>query len=455
MMALYALFSYVQQRKAIYWQYALYILCMTATFRLDDVDYKQTQYIPGTNYVVVMLETAAFLLYIRFATLLINIPRHDPFSNRLLKLMSILLLGSFVINTGLYVGQFSDAVRSQSYTIGRFGMAALALVVVPRIFRLRQPVISYFILGSFFFVMGCVVALSLNFIPSLFTRHPSNPFSFPISYMQTGVVLEVLCFTLGLARLNQETELEKQRMQAELIEQFQENERRQQKIQQIRDEIARDLHDELGADLGGIGMLALAASRQVVTRPNEAQTTLVTISQAARKVIATMREIIWNLNSAHDTLQNVATRLDETAHTLLEQQAIALRLELPPGWTDTPLPTEYRRDLFLLFKEALHNLIRHSEATEAFISLSIRAVSDTESIITLLVRDNGRGFRQDAVGLGGNGLRSMHQRAATLGGTLVIGGSPGNGTTILFNGPVPGNSVWAIPNVVHTSHVKN
>ena len=352
MMALYALFSYVQQQKAIYWQYALYILCMTATFRLDDVDYGQTQYVPGTNYLVVLLETAAFLLYIRFAVLLIDIPRHDPFSYRLLNLMNWLLIGSLVVDTSLYVGQFSDDVRSQSYTIGRFGMAVLALIVVPRIFRLRQPVISYFILGSLFFVMGCVLALSMNFIPALFTRHPNNPFSFPISYMQAGVVLEVLCFTLGLARLNQENELEKQRMQAELIEQFQENERRQQKLQQIRNEIARDLHDELGADLGGIGMLAQAASRQVITHPNEAQTTLVTISQAARKVIATMREIVWNLNSAHDTLQNVATRLDETAHSLLEQQAIALRMELPPGWTDTPLPTEYRRRLIFAFQRS-------------------------------------------------------------------------------------------------------
>ena len=451
MMALYALLSYVQQRKAIYWQYALYILCITATFRLDDVDYGQAQYAPGTNYAVVLLETTAFLLYIRFAILLINIPQHDPFSYRLLKLMGVLLVGSLVVDTGLYVGQFSDAVRSQSYTIGRFVVAALALVVVPRIFRLRQPVISYFILGSFFFVMGCVVALCLNFVPPLFTRQPNNPFSFPISYMQVGVVLEVLCFTLGLARLNQETELEKQRMQAELIDQFQENERRQQKIGQIRDEIARDLHDELGADLGGIGMLALAASRQVTSHPNEAQTTLVTISQAARRVITTMREIVWNLNSAHDTLQNVASRFDETAHTLLEQQGITLRLELPPGWTDTPLPTEYRRDLFLLFKEALHNLIRHSEATEAFVSLSVRPVSETKSIITLLIQDNGRGFREEGIGLGGNGLRSMRQRAAALGGTLVISSSPDKGTTVLFDGPIAGTSVPVLNNRVNVS----
>ena len=107
----------------------------------------------------------------------------------------------------------------------------------------------------------------------------------------------------------------------------------------------------------------------------------------------------------------------------------------------------------MLFKEALHNLIQHSEATEAFISLSIRPISDMESVITLLVQDNGRGYRQDAVGLGGNGLRSMQQRAKTLGGTLTVTSLPGTGTTIQFSGPIAGNPVTGPPNGVDVSEM--
>lgn len=256
--------------------------------------------------------------------------------------------------------------------------------------------------------------------------------------IQVGVVLEVLCFTLGLSRLNLQTEAEKQVMQAQLIEQLRENERKQEKLQRIRDDIARDLHDELGADLGGIGMLALSAWRQVMSRPDEVGSKLVLISQSSRRVVATMREIIWNLNSAHDTLQNLASRLEETARTHLTQQGIDLHMELPPCGTDGPLPAEYRRDLFLLFKEALHNLIRHSGAAQAFIRLSVEEAGSTKTIITLAVHDNGRGFDPGAVGPGGNGLRSMHQRAASLDGTLLITASVGGGTTLTFRGPVEG-----------------
>ncbi len=438
MMIVYALLSYVQQRKSIYWKYALYIVCMLITFRLNDNDYSSANYAPGANYAVALIESIAFILYIRFAILLINIPAHDSISHRLLQFMTLVLLGGAILDTCLWIGGLSDELRSGLYTINRFVLAGMALMVVPRIVRLRKPVISYFITGSSFFVTGCILALCLNYVPALFTREPGNPFTFPVLYIQVGVVLEVLCFTLGLSRLNLQTESEKQFVQAQLIEQLRENERKQEKLQRIRDDIARDLHDELGADLGGIGMLALSASRQVMSRPDEVGSKLVLISQSSRRVVATMREIIWNLNSAHDTLQNMASRLEETARTHLTRQGIDLHMELPPCGTDGPLPAEYRRDLFLLFKEALHNLIRHSGAAQAFIRLSVEEAGSIKTIITLAVHDNGRGFDPSAVGLGGNGLRSMHQRAASLDGTLQITASIGVGTTLIFRGLVEG-----------------
>ncbi len=217
MMIVYALLSFWQQRKAIYWQYALYIGCMLITFRLDDADYRNANYAPGANYFVALLETTAFVLYIRFAILLINVPRYDPFSYRLLQVMTGVLVGAALLDTALWLGGASDGLRSGFYTVNRFVLAGLALVVVPRIFRLRRPVISYFIAGSFCFVTGCLLALCVNFIPSLFTRQPSHPLTYPVFYMQIGVVLEVLCFTLGLSRLNQQTETEKQQVQASLM----------------------------------------------------------------------------------------------------------------------------------------------------------------------------------------------------------------------------------------------
>ncbi|HEY0109225.1 MAG TPA: 7TM diverse intracellular signaling domain-containing protein, partial [Fibrella sp.] len=234
MMAVYGLLSYAQHRKAIYWQYALYIVCMVIAFRIDDQEYAYTTYRPGMNYLVTLLESLAFLLYIRFAIKLMDMPRNDPRSYQLLKMMLWLLAGHLLLDTLLWLLGTSTVVRSGIYVVNRTVLALGALVVIPRIIRLRQAVMVYFIVGSFCFVMGCLIALGANFVPLLFTRELTDALTFPTTYMQVGVVLEVLCFTMGISLLNRQVEIDRLAVQAELIRQLQENQRRQHQLQRIR-----------------------------------------------------------------------------------------------------------------------------------------------------------------------------------------------------------------------------
>ena len=114
MMALYALFSFMQHRRAIYWQYALYILCMIITFYWDDIDYGKANYLPGTNFKVTIVESMAFLLYIRFAVLLIEIPRLDPFSNRVLKIMNIIIVIEMAVDLVFYLNNTANSLKSDN-----------------------------------------------------------------------------------------------------------------------------------------------------------------------------------------------------------------------------------------------------------------------------------------------------------------------------------------------------
>lgn len=440
MMALYALLSYFQQRKAIYWQYALYIGCMIATFYIDDIGYRRTNYQPGADYWAALLETVALVLYIRFAVLLIDIPTQDPFSYRVLRIITLVLIAGIVLDTLLWLAGVSNTVRSSLYTLNRFGVAAGALVVMPRIFRLRQPVVTYFIAGSLLFTAGCVLALCINFIPGLFTRQPSNPFTFPIAYMQLGVVGEVLCFTLGMSLRNRQIEREKIQVQAQLIEQLLENEQKQQKLQHIRDDIARDLHDDIGSDLSSISMLSQAAARLLTTQPDQARLMLETIGQTARRVVAAMREIVWSLNSNQTSLESFGHRLRETANLLFDHQAVNLHLNLPadsdPAWV---LPAEGRRDLFLMVKEMLHNAVRHAQATNVYVD-----IRQEPGMLYVTVRDDGRGFVPAATdGKGGNGLRSLRQRAVAMNGQLTIESQPDSGTCVTFQCPLAEEAVLA------------
>lgn len=429
MMALYALLSYFQQRKAIYWQYALYVGCMVVDFRLSDIGYSLPGYQPGTYYPETIVESVAYMLYVRFAILLINPGPQDPLSLRLMKVLIWALVFALILDSVLLLAGTSVSVRSGVYMANRLAICALGLYLVPRIFRLRNAVVAYFISGSLWLMIGSVAALLLNYVP---LSGIWAVFRFPVATLQIGVVGEVLFFTLGLSLSNWQNEREKIKYQAELIDQLRENERKQQKINRIRDDIAHDLHDDIGADLGSISLLSQVAGRQLATQPEQARHTLQTIGQTARRIVATMREIVWSLNSSQTSLESFSYRLSETAETLFEHQPTTLTLDLPVDDLAWVLPAEGRRDLFLLVKEMLYNVIRHAGATQ----VTVRMWVETDKL-HLTVTDNGKGFAYQAnKKFPGNGLASMQQRARALNGELSIASSPGHGTSLTFNCPL-------------------
>ncbi len=431
MMALYGLLSYLQHRKAIYWQYALYIVCMVITFRLDDKEYAHANYRPGMNYVVTLLESTALMLYTRFAIQLMDMPRNDPRSYQLLKGMLWLLAGYVVFDTILWLLGTSATIRSGLYVVNRSLLAIGALIVIPRIIRLRQAVMIYFIVGSFCFVMGCLIALGVNFVPALYTRQADNALTFAVTYMQVGVVLEVLCFTMGVSLLNRQIEVDRLAVQAELIQQLQENQRRQHQLQRIRTDIARDLHDEIGADLSSISLLSQGAERQVKQQPEQALATLRLIGESARQVLATMRHIVWSLTETPATGDALADRLSEVAHTLFAHQDVKLHLDVSSFPVESTVSEEVKRAVFLTYKEFLHNALRHAKADNIYVKLDME-----NDLLSLTVTDDGVGFLPKKETNTGNGLRSLQQRAIDIGGQLSIRTQPGEGASLTLACPL-------------------
>jgi len=146
-----------------------------------------------------------------------------------------------------------------------------------------------------------------------------------------------------------------------------------------------------------------------------------------------MDEIVWAVNPQHDTLDSLASYLGNFAQEYLGSLDIRCRLDVPlqlPAW---PLTAEVRHNLFLAFKEAVHNVIKHADATEVFVSLMTGP-----DAFTLVVRDNGKGFMLDAPESAegsarrGNGLVNMRQRLAKIGGHCEIQSAPGKGTEVKF-----------------------
>ncbi|MDQ1090014.1 7TM diverse intracellular signaling domain-containing protein [Siphonobacter sp. SORGH_AS_1065] len=412
MMFLYMLLLFVQQRKKIYSLYALYILCITIACRLNEASYHLPSYKPGTNYIVLLFESLAFLLYMRFIILLMNLPRFDPISLKFLRAMELFLIGAVALDTLLWASKADANIRSTFYSISRFILAAIGLYVIPRILRIRNVVTPYFIIGSFFFILGCIVALVMGV----------TPYMTPSVWIQGGVVLEVLFFTSGIGYTNYRTEQEKIAVQAQLIEQLQENERKQSRLNGIRDEIARDLHDEIGSHLSSINILSQTIVPLV--HDERVQQRLSRIGDSARQVMDSMREIVWSLNSSSDSLLNIGLRIQETAYSLFADSSTRLFIQIPESSQPLGLSERQRRELHLIVKEALTNVLRHARADQVWVNLDVD-VND----VTLHIKDDGIGF-DSTLEVSGLGMKNIRERASQMGATYNLTSSPESGTLL-------------------------
>jgi signal transduction histidine kinase/ligand-binding sensor domain-containing protein len=211
----------------------------------------------------------------------------------------------------------------------------------------------------------------------------------------------------------------------------------QRDIERERSRIARDIHDDLGAQLTRITMMSESA-RGDLANPGRAAAGLEKIYDTARELTRSMDEIVWAVSPRHDTLESLAAYLEKFAHDWLAGVGIRCRLDLPLQFAEWRLTSEMRHNVFLAFKEALHNAVKHSGASEVLIRLAVR-----EKSFELAVEDNGRGFavgeKMKAVSpapgraASGNGLENMRRRLAAIGGSCEIQSAPGAGTKVIFS----------------------
>lgn len=191
----------------------------------------------------------------------------------------------------------------------------------------------------------------------------------------------------------------------------------------LRNKIATDLHDDVGSTLSSIKMYSEIISRDIPETQQQAKLFLDKISDNARESIDNMSDIVWMVKPGNDKLANLADRIQEYAQSVCASRGIQLHMELQPGTADSVLPMDVRRDLYLLFKEAVNNAAKYSNADGLFVNLSAR-----NNHIVLIVRDNGIGF--DTAKVTGNGIGNMRLRAEKLGGACTVQSEPGKGTTI-------------------------
>ena len=201
-------------------------------------------------------------------------------------------------------------------------------------------------------------------------------------------------------------------------------------LEQVRKRIATDLHDDIGSSLTRISLLSEVAQRQGADAAKPESTSLPVIAALSRELVDSMSDIVWAINPNKDSLADLTQRMRRFAGDLFAAREIDVRFRLPDSERDFRIGANVRRELLLIFKEAVNNAVRHSGCTEANIEFRMEAER-----LFLQLSDNGRGF--DVTGKSnGHGLASMRERAEGLGGKLEIVSGEGKGTQLSFTIPV-------------------
>ena len=198
------------------------------------------------------------------------------------------------------------------------------------------------------------------------------------------------------------------------------------KLYKEHQRIATDLHDEIGSTLSSVHIYSEVAQSKMKTKPHDAETYLKQISSSVENTIESLGDIVWMLKTKNDRFEDIANRMRAAAVSMCEANGYNLQLHFDEHLNELKMAMETRKNIFLIYKEAINNVMKYAGGKNLFINLCL-----TNKEITLSIKDDGKGFYTTGE-ISGNGLGNMQKRAKVLNGKLEIISGPGKGTNIIL-----------------------
>jgi signal transduction histidine kinase len=431
MMFLFTSAQFFLLRERMFLYYALYLLLVLVRLLMLDefivVDtwpvFREIGFTGRVSLTTFFWSLSAYTLFLRTY---IQLDTRAPRLDRVYRWTGWILFGLGAFDFFITMKRLYIPALFSTYSILEISLLTFGLFTLWVLWRFYDSTVKFLFWGTVFVLTGGLISF-IN--QQVFYDVPGLDFR-EVLIWATSYIAELLAFSLGLAKRQQLVMQDKLQTQTALVEQLQENQRKQAQLLQIRGDIARDLHDELGSELSGISILSQVAIGRLAHQPAQAQTALTTIGETARHIMDRMRDIVWSLTLQEPQSDAVASRLRNMAGSLFEHTGIRPVLEIPAQLPVPTLSPDQWRNLSLIYKEALHNVVKHARATE----VSIRLLAEDPHTFCLTIEDNGTGFSPDALPMG-NGLRNQHHRATALGGTVHVDSGPGQGTRVVLRFP--------------------
>jgi signal transduction histidine kinase len=405
MMILFMITNYIVSRKPEFIYNALYSTCMFLLIFLNSILVRTTTtfselYYSYFDFFLLVLGT---VFYIAFTRKFLNTKSRYKLLDKVFQYGEQFVLLLLVVYT--FLNFFTKTYLPQYYleNLMKILILGIGITFIYLAFKQHDNLFNYIALGNAGLIFFSLISLSLI----LLGIKPHSFFYSSIVHYNTGIVIELAFFLLGLTYKNRyELILGIQQQEALKLEaEKQEFENRLTVInaqQEVRNRISADMHDDLGAGMTTISLYSELAKRKLIDNPIPE---IDKISSSANELLSKMNAIIWSMSSSNDTLSNMIAYIRSYAIEYFEDTGVNCKISIPDKLPNIEVIGEIRRNVFLVVKEALNNILKHAKATEVTINL-IRV----EDGLTLYIHDNGEGIDFEKLRQFGNGLKNMKKR---------------------------------------------
>jgi signal transduction histidine kinase len=429
----YITIQWVQLRYREYLLYAAYIV----TFILYAVILFQEDILKISENSTIFLvidgfkRPLAFLLYFEyflFAQYFIDLKNRFPVYYKILQPLKKVIIGFIICMVIFRVADIQySIVGNVSYYLFSIFLFIVFIVFITKLWKSDDQLIRYVLRASLSVSVGAlisnllIVGRMMGIIPEALSSYYFIPTAmgagFEIYFLNTGIAYKI---SLAEKRLIA--------TQQELISKLTENEILLTEQQNIRNKIAQDLHDDIGATLSGIALHSHLANKQIAENKTESViNSLNQIANGAVEMVNNLNDVVWTVNPKNDNVEQMLERLKEYAFSMAQTKNILIRWEVTDNVENIKLPMESRRNIYLICKEAINNAVKYADCNY----ITIKG-GQTGQQLFLAVSDNGKGFELNDQ-LNGHGLKNMKARAEETKMELEIESQNGNGTSIRIN----------------------
>ncbi|MFZ1372067.1 MAG: sensor histidine kinase [Ferruginibacter sp.] len=405
MMILFMVTNYIINHKQEFLYNALYSLCMflliflNSTLSRTNSPFSKIYF----SYFDFLLLVTGTVFYITFTRKFLNTKNDYELIDKIFKYgerFVLLLLGIYT-----YLHFFTSTFLPQYFLeiIMKILILVIGIVFISLAFKHKKRLFNYIAAGNAMLILFSVISLFLLLIKI----RPVNIFYSSLFYYNTGIVFELAFFLMGLNYKNRSEiisgikEQEALKLEAEKKE-FETQLAIIKAQQEERNRISADMHDDLGAGMTTISLYSELAKTKLKDNPIPE---IDKISSSANELLNKMNAIIWSMSSSNDSLNNMIGYIRSYAQEYFENTGVTCRISIPDNLPNIEVIGEIRRNVFLVVKEALNNILKHAKATEVSITLE-----RVEGGLSLFIHDNGKGIDLSAIRQFGNGLKNMKKR---------------------------------------------